>query len=126
MRAVLSAALLFVAAAALAGEDPPPDYSRDAMFRMFGPSLSSPRQPGRVQWHAGYVEFRALHMNWRFSPLLAPLPGARLVDAATVPNPFALTGTRFASTLPPMFDSDRSPGVEREYRRIQRLTKKRD
>ena len=63
-------------------------------------------------------------MDWRFVylPLLAPLPGARLEDGAKIPNPFELTGTPYANTLPPMFQ-DRSRDVQREYNRIEKLTK---
>ncbi len=94
---------------------------------MFAPPPESPRPPGRVQWHPGYVEWRALGMQWRwfYLPFLAPLPGSRLKDTATLPNPFALTGTPYASTMPPMFDYDRSWAVERELRRIERLERKR-
>ena len=80
----------------------------------------------RVHFHLGYFEFRALGMDWRifYLPLAAPLPGARLEDAAKLPNPFELTGTPYASTMPPMFDHDRSWAVEREYRRIAKMTAK--
>ena len=57
-------------------------------------------------------------------PFLAPLPGARLEDAGKIPNPFELTGTPYANTLPPMFDKERSSAVDREYKRIQKLTVK--
>ena len=85
----------------------------------------------QLGWHFGYVRstFRVLGMNWRITavylPLLAPLPGARLEDGAKIPNPFELTGTPYASTMPPMFDKDRSWAVEREYKRIQKLTARR-
>ena len=83
-----------------------------------------PASKQRVEWHTGYVEIHALGTDFRifYLPFLAPLPGARLEDAGKIPNPFELTGTPYASTMPPMFDNDRSWAVEREYRRIQRLT----
>jgi hypothetical protein len=82
----------------------------------------------RVEFHLGYVELHYLGMDWRifYLPILAPLPGARLEDAAKIPNPFELTGTPYASTMPPMFDHDRSRAVEREYKRIEKLTAKAD
>ena len=61
-------------------------------------------------------------MDGQFVAFLAPLPGARLEDGAKIPNPFELTGTPYASTLPPMFQNDRSRAVEREYKRIQKVT----
>lgn len=121
----MSAALCLCAVVAFAQQPPQPDYSREALLRMLAPPLAEKRPPGRVQWHRGYVEVRALGMNWRFFiPLAAPFHGARLGDGAVLPNPFELTGTRYASTMPPMFDNDRSWEVEREYRRIQRMTTK--
>src|SRR5439155_25353060 len=79
----------------------------------------------RVEFHIGFVEFHAWGMDWRifYLPLLAPLPGARLEDGAKIPNPFELTGTPYATTLPPMFDHDRSREVEREYKRIEKPTR---
>ncbi len=83
-----------------------------------------PASPQRIEWHTGYVEIHVLGTDFRifYLPFLAPLPGARLEDGAKIPNPFELTGTPYASTMPPMFDKDRSWAVEREYKRIQKLT----
>ncbi|HKB80364.1 MAG TPA: hypothetical protein VKH35_11680 [Thermoanaerobaculia bacterium] len=126
MRAVLVAALCLLAGAALADEPQRTDYSEATLLRMFAPPLDGQLPPGRVQWHSGWVEFRALHMNWRvfYLPLFAPLSSARLAAYSKIPNPFELTGTPYASTMPPMFDNDRSPGVQREYRRIERMMRK--
>jgi hypothetical protein len=55
---------------------------------------------------------------------MAPLPGSGFQNTAKIPNPFELTQTPYASTLPPMFDHHRSWAVEREYRRIEKLKKK--
>jgi hypothetical protein len=93
-------------------------------------ALSPATHEFHLGWHFGYVQsmFRMFGMDWRITavylPLLPPLPGARLEDGAKIPNPFELTGTPYASTMPPMFDKDRSWAVEREYRRIERLTAK--
>jgi hypothetical protein len=124
-RAVLALLIFAAAMTALADDVPRPDYSREALLRAFGPlPPHGALPPGRVQWHVGWFEFRALGMSWRvaYLPIMAPLPGARLQDGAKIPNAFELTGTPYASTLPPMFDHDRPWAVEREYRRIQRLT----
>jgi hypothetical protein len=79
----------------------------------------------RVEFHPGYLELHYFGMDWRifYIPLLAPLPGARLEDGAKIPTAFDQFGTPYASTMPPMFQNDRSPGVEREYKRIEKLTK---
>jgi hypothetical protein len=77
-----------------------------------------------IDWHFGYFEIHALGTDFRITylPLLAPLPGARLEDGAKIPNAFELTGTPYANTPPPMFDKNRSWAVEREYKRIRKLT----
>lgn len=120
MRKAVALAILLVAAAAFAEDD----TEKLKVFRELNPDR--PATDHRIHWHTGYLEFRALGMNWRifYLPLAAPLPGARLEDGAKIPNPFELTGTPYASTMPPMFDKDRSLAVEREYKRIERLTAK--
>ena len=79
----------------------------------------------RVEFHAGYLELHYFGMDWRivYLPILAPLPGARLEDAGTIPNPFDLNRTPYVTTLPPMAQQERSKDVQREYNRIQKLTK---
>jgi len=111
-----------LAAAAVASAQTADDAQKLKVFHDLNPDR--PATDHRIHWHEGYFEFRALGMNWRifYLPLAAPLPGARLEDGAKIPNPFELTGTPYASTMPPMFDKDRSWAVEREYRRIERLT----
>ena len=98
------------------------DAEKLKAFRDLNPDR--PATDRRVEFHTGFVEFHAWGMDWRifYLPLLAPLPGARLEDGAKIPNPFELTGTPYANTLPPMFDKDRSSAVDREYKRIQKLT----
>ena len=98
------------------------DAEKLKAFRDLNPDR--PATDRRVEFHTGFVEFHAWGMDWRifYLPLLAPLPGARLEDGAKIPNPFELTGTPYANTLPPMFDKERSSAVDREYKRIQKLT----
>jgi hypothetical protein len=122
MKRILIAALLLIATAAFADERD--DAEKLKAFRDLNPDDRQASQR-RVTWHAGYLELHALGMDWRifYLPILAPLPGARLEDAGKIPNPFELTGTPYASTMPPMFDHDRSRDVELEYRRIKKLTK---
>ena len=65
-------------------------------------------------------------MDWRllYLPFLAPLPGASLKDAGTIPNAFEQLGMQNApSTLPPAFNHDRSAAVDKEYKRIEKLSK---
>jgi len=116
----LTIALLFIAAAGLADDA---EWKLKA-FRELNPD-DRPASQRRVEFHAGYIELHAMGLDWRifYLPFLAPLPGARLEDEAKIPNPFELTGTPYASTMPPMFDHDRSREVEREYKRIEKLTK---
>ena len=119
MRPAVVALLLAAASAAFANEGPRADYSRAALFRLFSPS------PGHLQWHAGYIDFRALGVHWRVLYLPLAKPVVRIEDEATIPNPFELTGTPYASSVPPtIFDSDRAWELEEEYQRIQALTAK--
>ena len=119
MRPAVVALLLAAASAAFANEGPRADYSRAALFRLFSPL------PDHVQWHAGFIDFRAIGVHWRVLYLPLAKPVIRLEDEAKVPNPFELTGTPYASSVPPaIFDSDRSWELEEEYQRIQRLMAK--
>ena len=118
-------AFLLVAAAATAFADQRDDAEKLKAFRDLNPDdrRASDR---RVEFHVGYIEIHALGTDFRifYLPFIAPLPGARLEDSAKIPNPFELTGTPYASTMPPMFQQERSRDVQREYKRIEKLTKK--
>ena len=119
MKSVVAVALFLLATAAF-GDD---NAEKLKAWRDLNPD-DRPASKRGVEWHNGYVEIHALGTDFRifYLPFLAPLPGARLEDGAKIPNPFELTGTPYANTLPPMFDKDRSAAVEREYKRIQKLT----
>ena len=121
MRTAL-AVVLFAAATTTAFADD--DAEKLKAFRDLNPDR--PATGHAVQWHLGYVEFRALGMDWRifYLPIMAPLPGSGFQNTGKLPNAFDLTQTPYASTMPPMFDHDRSRAVEREYQRIEKLTKK--
>src|SRR5437868_11726978 len=112
MRTVIASAVLMIAVAAF-GDD---NAEKLKAFRDLNPDDRTVADH-RVHFHLGYFQFHALGMDWRifYLPLAAPLPGARLEDAAKLPNPFELTRTPYASTMPPMFDKDRSRAVEKEY-----------
>src|SRR5437763_9822813 len=120
MKSLAAVALLLLATAAF-GDD---DAEKLKAWRDLNPD-DRPASKQRVEWHPGYVEIHALGTDFRifYLPFLAPLPGARLEDGAKIPNPFELTGTPYANQLPPMFDKDRPRDVQREYNRIEKLTK---
>lgn len=119
----IAIALLFVFSAALIADDTD-DALKLKAFRELNPDNRAAKQK-RVEFHPGYVELHYFGMDWRFFyiPLLAPLPGARLEDAGKIPNAFEQLGMPYASTMPPMFGSERSAAVEREYQRIEKLTR---
>ena len=118
-KSVVAIALLLFATSLLADDD----AEKLKTWRDLNPD-DRPASKRRVEMHPGYVEIHALGTDFRifYLPFLAPLPGARLEDAGKIPNPFELTGTPYANTLPPMFQNDRSREVEKEYKRIQKLT----
>ena len=58
-------------------------------------------------------------------PFLAPLPGTKLNETATLPSPFALTNTAIARSMPYMSDDETSSAVNREIRRVLKMDKKR-
>jgi hypothetical protein len=66
-----------------------------------------------------------VHTRLNYLPFLAPLPGTRLADVATVPNAFALTNTPIARSMPYMPDDARlSPGAKRELKRVLKILAK--
>jgi hypothetical protein len=102
MKTALLAFVLFLTAlAAVAQEDPAkPDYSRDGLLRLFATSDVSAKRPKSIEFHAGYVDFRALNMRWRFAflPFLAPFPGSVRGTVPAFPDPFLLTHTEIPYT----------------------------
>ena len=121
---IATALLLFALAAAVAAQTP--TYTTEEKLKMFRTLNATPASSGhRVEWGFGYVTIHAFGMDWRFVflPIMAPLPGSRPQDAATIPNAFDLTRTPYATTLPPMFDEpDRSRDVKRERARIEAMS----
>jgi len=118
---------LLVVFAAVAFADDTDDAAKLKAFRDLNPQTSGHNAvPGkRVEWHSTYVDLHYFGMDWRilYLPFLAPLPGASLKDAGTIPNAFEQLGVPYASTMPPAFAHDRSAGVEKEYKRIEKLSK---
>jgi hypothetical protein len=121
---IATALLLFALAATAAAQEP--TYSAEEKLKMFRTlNATAARSDRRVEWGFGYVTIHAFGMEWRFVflPILAPLPGSRPQDAATIPNAFDQLRTPYATTLPPMFDDpDRSWAVKRERARIEHLS----
>jgi hypothetical protein len=123
-------AALLIATAILA-EDPPtaskPDYSREALLRFAAGNenkmspLPDHLPPGRIQWHIGWMEFRALGMQWRifYLPIAVPLAGSGLSNVAKTPNALELTGTPIVTG--PQLYPDRTAAVNREFKRILKL-----
>ena len=116
---------LFAAASALADDAPPPDYSRDALLS-FTREVLRQRAAERVEVDFGAIDVYKFgtHLKFLWLPFLAPLPGTKLNQVANLPDPFALTNTRIARSMPYMDDSN-SAAVNREIRRVLRLDKKR-
>lgn len=122
-------AALLIASAILADEPPTTkqDYSRDALLHFVASNdikmspLPDHLPPGRIQWHHGWVEFTALGMQWRifYLPILTPLAGSGLQNAANVPNPLEMIGTPFPPS--PQLSPDRTPAVNRELKRVLKM-----
>jgi hypothetical protein len=115
---------LLLLAAAGAFADDKDDAQKLKAFRDLNPDNKTVPDR-RVEFHPGYLEIHYFGMDWRivYLPILAPLPGARLEDAGTIPNPFDLNRSPYVTTLPPMAQQERSRDVQREYNRIEKLTK---
>ena len=126
---LLAAAALLAALPALAQETPaaaPPDYSRENLVRLFARGEEEHKlPPPRVRWHIGYVEFRALGMDWRvmYLPIAMPLAGTRLDQTADLPNAFELTNTQIAGARP--YPLERPRAVRREIRRVLKMERQR-
>jgi len=124
--ALLLILLSAIAAPLLAADAPKPDYSQDAIFRFAHEFVLQPQSKlgdfdlgnlGAVNVYKYGVKGKLLYL-----PFLAPLPGTRLADVATVPNAFALTNTPIARSMPYVPDElASSAGVRRELRIVLRL-----
>jgi hypothetical protein len=125
-RAALLLVLLALAMPVVADDAPKPDYSQDAIFRFAHEFVLHP--------HSGIGDFDlgnlgainvykyGVHGTFNYLPFLAPLPGTRLVDVATVPNAFALTNTPIARSMPYIPDElSLSPGVRRELKQVLKI-----
>jgi hypothetical protein len=75
--AAIVAAIVLALPAVAQEEQPPPDYSRQALLRFVSEIPERPKRERNVKYHFGAVEFRALGMDWRvvYLPILLPLSG---------------------------------------------------
>jgi hypothetical protein len=124
--ALLLILLLAFAAPLLADDAPKPDYSQEALFRFAHELVLHPQSKvgsldlgnlGAVNVYKYGVKGKLVYL-----PFLAPLPGTRLVDVATVPNAFALTNTPIARSMPYVPDElAGSPGVRQQLKVVLKL-----
>ena len=116
---------LLATANAVADDAPQPDYSRDALLS-FTREVLRERAAERVEIDFGAIDVYKFgtHLKFLWLPFLAPLPGTKLNEVANLPDPFALTNTRIARSMPYM-PEENSSAVNREIRRVLRLDKKR-
>lgn len=131
-RAVLLFAVLASALPLLADDAvdnaPKPDYSMDALLRFSHDFVLHPRSTiGPFDLgNLGAINIYkyGVHTRLNYLPLLAPLPGTRLADVATVPDAFSLTNTPIARSMPYMPDDvSLSPGAKKELQRVLKLEK---
>ena len=120
-RARLLFVLLALAMPLVADDAPKPDYSADAMFRFAHDFLEQRSTIMDLDLgNLGAIDIYkyGVHTRLNYLPFLAPLPGTRLVDIATVPDAFALTNTPIARSMPYIPDeASLSPGARRELKR---------
>jgi hypothetical protein len=116
--------ILFVTALTLPAFSQEVDYSREELNRVFAMRQIElgPRPAPKVRYGFGYIEFRALGMDWRllYLPIAMPLSGTETDVTQTLPDPFALTGSHYATT-PQTWHTQRQ--VSREIRRIKQSQK---
>ena len=125
-RATLLLILLALAMPLVADDAPKADYSQDALFR-FSHEFVLHRHSAIGDFdldNLGAVNIYKYGVRGTFNylPFLAPLPGTRLADVATVPNAFALTNTPIARSMPYIPDElSLSPEARRELKRLLKL-----
>jgi hypothetical protein len=126
-RTALLLILLFAFAAPLLADDAPkPDYSQDALFHFAHDFVLHPQSKvGDFDLgNLGAINIYkyGVHGKFNYLPFLAPLPGTRLVDVATVPNAFALTNTPIARSMPYVPDElAGSAGVRQQLKVVLKL-----
>ena len=109
--ATLTITLLW-AGSALAADAP--DYSQPAMLA-FTQEVLRQRAAERIDVDLGAIDIYhfGVHTRLFWLPFLAPLPGTKLNQTATLPSPFALTNTAIARSMPYMGDDENSSAVNK-------------
>ena len=126
-RATLVVILIAIAMPLVADDAPKPDYSVEAMFRFSHEFVEHHRSAIFDLGNVGAIDVYkyGVHGRLAYLPFLAPLLGTRLADVATIPNPFALTHTAIARSMPYMpEEASLSPGARRELKRVLKLIAK--
>ena len=112
--------LLLGAGSALAQDAAPRvDYSRDQLMRLFV-APDEDRDDRGVRFNYGQVEFRAIGLDWQFSPIMLPLPGTRFTTTREWPDAFSLMRVPYATSRR-AWQTRRA--VNAELKRIDRVTK---
>jgi hypothetical protein len=118
MRTTALILILAACAPAAFADDAPRDFSHTALMKFARDFVAEQERDKKTfDFHdVGAVRIKVpslgLRMLMSYLPLLAPLPGTRLKDVATVPDPFLLTKTEYAARIPPRMSDD-------EYRRVK-------
>lgn len=101
-----------------------PDYSQEALLQFVAEIPEPPKRERNLRFHVGAVEFRALGMDWRllYLPIMVPLSGSAPRTNRSIPDPFELTGTAFASP-PRTWQTQRR--MNAEMRRIEKTERAR-
>ncbi|HSP13516.1 MAG TPA: hypothetical protein VLV78_02045 [Thermoanaerobaculia bacterium] len=104
MKRLVPFVIVLALAGNAAGQDSPPDYSREKLLRLFADEPQREKVEPRVQFGIGYVDFKALNMRWRvnYLPIMLPLYGSVpwTMNGAfgSMPDPFTMTGTEIPYT----------------------------
>jgi hypothetical protein len=104
---------------------PPPDYSREHLFRLFAEVEPPPKRERAVKFGVGTIEFRALGTTWRigYLPFFRPFLGSVPTTIGTPKvDPFVMTGIEIPQTQRTWHDSR---ALNAELRRIEKLEKER-
>jgi len=96
-----------------------PDYSPDHLRQVFS-SADEPQVLRNVHFGWGYFDFHAFGVDWRFSPLLAPLHGSVPGTTRVLPDAFSLNHVVFPGGPGLTYDD---ADTRRELKRIARITR---
>ena len=114
--------VLLLGAVSAHGQDATPraDYSRDQLMRLFVAPSDEYTDDGGVRFNYGQVEFRAIGIDWQFTPIMLPLAGTRFATTREWPDAFSLMRVPYATSMR-AWQTRRE--VNAELKRIDRVTK---